>query len=380
MNRMILAGVMSFCLLSPLQTKAQDVLKVTPTGRILMDAALYDSKNASFVNGVAIPDIRIGVKASYGKFKGKVDIGYAYGKVSLKDVFVERKLTSSSLLRVGNFVHQFGLQSSTSSSMKITMEEPTSNEAFFNSRLIGAMYLYDKNEFFAAASVHLENEAIKQTTDKLNKQGYGAMTRLVYRPFRNDGAIFQVGLSGAYETPRYNSQKELNHSSFVLGANFPTRVAKVRAVEATITDAKYLIKFTPEVAAAYGPIGLETQYYYLNVKRKNDLDSYNASGAYALLRGLIIGGNYKYAHADAGIATPEPGSLECVLGYNYTDMSDGRSQIYGGRLNDFVVDLNYYINKYMIWRLRYSYTNVKNRAGFDNQSLNAIQTRFQFIF
>ncbi|MEG0454639.1 MAG: ATPase, partial [Bacteroides sp.] len=153
MNRMILAGVMGFCLLSPLQTKAQDVLKVTPTGRILMDAALYDSKNASFVNGVAIPDIRIGVKASYGKFKGKVDIGYAYGKVSLKDVFVERQLTSSSLLRVGNFVHQFGLQSSTSSSMKITMEEPTSNEAFFNSRLIGAMYLYDKNEFFAAASV-----------------------------------------------------------------------------------------------------------------------------------------------------------------------------------------------------------------------------------
>ena len=38
--------------------------------------------------------------------------------------------------RVGNFVHQFGLQSSTSSSMKVTMEEPASNEAFFNPKVL----------------------------------------------------------------------------------------------------------------------------------------------------------------------------------------------------------------------------------------------------
>lgn len=380
MNKIMSFGVVGLLLLSSLQVKAQETLKVTPSATILMDAALYDSKNEDFVNGVAIPDFRAGVKATYGKFKFKVDVGYAYGKISLKDVFVERQLNSSSLLRVGNFVHQFGLQSATSSTMKITMEEPASNEAFFNSRLIGAMYVYDKNDFFAAASAHVEGEAMKQTSDKLGKEGYGAMTRLVYRPFRNDGAIFQVGLSGAYETPRYNTNKSLNHTSFVLGSNFPTRVAKVSAIEATVTDAKHLIKFTPEIAAARGAIGLETQYYYLDVARKNNLESYKASGAYLLLRGLLIGGNYKYSSSDCGLATPAPGSLECVLGYNYTDMSDNKSNIYGGRLNDLVVGVNYYISKNMIWRLRYSYTDVKNRTGVENQSLNAIQTRFQFIF
>lgn len=380
MNKIISFGVVGLLLLSSLQVKAQDELKVTPSGTILMDAAVYDSKNENFVNGVAIPDFRAGVKATYGKYKFKVDVGYAYGKISLKDVFVERQLTSSSLLRVGNFVHQFGLQSATSSTMKITMEEPASNEAFFNSRLIGAMYIYDKNDFFAAASAHVEGEAMKQTSDKLGKEGYGAMTRLVYRPFRNADGIFQVGISGGYETPRYNTDKNLNHTSFVLGSNFPTRVAKVSAVEATITDAKHLIKFTPEIAAARGAFGLETQYFYLNVTRKNNLESYKASGAYVLLRGLLIGGNYKYSSSDCGLATPAPGSLECVLGYNYTDMSDNKSNIYGGRLNDFAVGVNYYISKNMIWRLRYSYTDVKNRAGVDNQSLNALQTRFQFIF
>lgn len=148
MKNLISLGVFLLILLSvQVNAQEQSVLKIRPTGRILMDGGLFHSDNKNFVDGVAIPDARIGVKATYGKYKAKVDIGYAYGKVSLKDIFVERQLSSHALLRVGNFVHQFGLQSSTSSSMKVTMEEPASNEAFFNSRLIGAMFVYDKMIF-----------------------------------------------------------------------------------------------------------------------------------------------------------------------------------------------------------------------------------------
>ncbi|WP_455672124.1 porin [Phocaeicola sp.] len=373
---------LSILMLSSMQINAQDQpeLQVRPTGRILMDGGLFHSDNKSFVDGVAIPDVRVGVKATYGKYKAKVDIGYAYGKVSLKDIFVERQFSSHSLLRVGNFVHQFGLQSSTSSSMKITMEEPTSNEAFFNSRLIGAMFVYDKDAFFGTASVHVENEALKKKSDELGKMGYGAMSRLVYRPLRNTGALFQIGISGAYETPRYNSDEALNHTSFDLGANFPTRIAKVRAVNAVITDAKDLVKFTPEMIVGYGPVALEAQYFYLQVNRENQLNDYKASGAYGILRGLLKGGSYQHSHTDCGIATPAPGSLECVLGYNYTDMSDAKSNIRGGRLNDVSFTVNYYINKYMIWRFRYSYTRTTDRLNVENQKLNAFQTRFQIIF
>lgn len=381
MNKYILLGAtVALSLLFPSMAKTQDEFKVSPSGRILLDGGLFDSDNKSFVDGVAVPDLRIGAKASYGKYKAKLDIGYSYGKVSLKDVFVERQLTSSSLIRAGYFVHQFGLQSATSSSMKITMEEPASNEAFFNSRLIGAMYIHDKGNFFAAGSVHVEGEAMKQSSDQLGSQGYGAMTRLVYRPLRDNGTIFHVGISGAYESPRYNSNEELSHKSYVLGANFPTRIAKVKALQATITDAKHLYKFTPELLAAYGPVGIETQYYYLSVDRNNGSENYKASGAYGILRGLILGGNYKYSTSDSGLATPGAGSLEAVVSYNYTDMSDRKAEILGGRLNDVAVGMNYYINKYMIWRFRYSYTHVTNRANVENQTLNSFQTRFQIIF
>lgn len=381
MKNLISLGVFLLILFS-VQVNAQEqpVLQVRPTGRILMDGGLFHSDNKNFVDGIAIPDVRVGVKATYGKYKAKVDIGYAYGKVSLKDIFVERQFSPHALVRVGNFVHQFGLQSSTSSSMKVTMEEPTSNEAFFNCRLIGAMFVYDKDDFFGTASVHVESEALKKKSNELGKMGYGAMSRLVYRPLHDTGMLFQVGISGAYETPRYNSDPALNHTSFDLGANFPTRIAKVRAVNALIPDARNLIKFTPEMIAGYGPVALEAQYYYLQVNRKKDFKDYKASGAYGILRGLLIGGNYKHSHTDCGIATPAPGSLECVIGYNYTDMSDASSNIYGGRLKDVSFTVNYYINKYMIWRFRYSYTRTTDRLGVENQSLNAFQTRFQVIF
>lgn len=381
MKNLISLGVFLLILFS-VQVNAQEqpVLQVRPTGRILMDGGLFHSDNKNFVDGIAIPDARVGVKATYGKYKAKVDIGYAYGKVSLKDIFVERQFSPHALVRVGNFVHQFGLQSSTSSSMKVTMEEPTSNEAFFNCRLIGAMFVYDKDDFFGTASVHVESEALKKKSNELGKMGYGAMSRLVYRPLHDTGMLFQLGISGAYETPRYNSDPALNHTSFDLGANFPTRIAKVRAVNALIPDARNLIKFTPEMIAGYGPVALEAQYYYLQVNRKKDFKDYKASGAYGILRGLLIGGNYKHSHTDCGIATPAPGSLECVIGYNYTDMSDASSNIYGGRLKDVSFTVNYYINKYMIWRFRYSYTRTTDRLGVENQSLNAFQTRFQVIF
>ena len=66
---------------------------VKPTGRILMDGAVYmggngniqEDEDTRFVDGVAIPDLRLGVKASYGKWKAKVDVGFGYGKVGLKD-------------------------------------------------------------------------------------------------------------------------------------------------------------------------------------------------------------------------------------------------------------------------------------------------------
>ncbi|GIZ15386.1 OprO/OprP family phosphate-selective porin [Capnocytophaga catalasegens] len=360
----------------------EEKLEIKPLGRILLDAGIFyaNEYKDKFVSGVAIPDVRTGMGIYYGKWKGKIDIAYAYGKITPKDIFLEYKFNKQNLLRGGFFVHQFGLQSSTSSSFKVSMEEPQSNQAFFNSRLLGLMFVHNKDNFFGTLSIFAENETIQSSSDKIGNEGYGMMSRLLYRPLREKGNILHIGISGSFESPRYNSDPSINHSFFRLKTNFPTRIARVTAQSAEIIDAKMLYKCTPELVFAKNKLGFETQYYYLTINRKNGATNYQASGFYTLVRGLIRGDSYTYSENDGGIKLPSSGSLELVFDYNYTDLSDHKINILGGRLNDFSLVFNYYINKYMIWRVRGSYTTVTDRANFLNTNVSLIETRLQFKF
>ena len=362
--------------------KAEEKVEIKSVGRIHFDGGVLGANNYhnQFVSGIALADFRAGLMMRYGQWKSKIEMGYANQALSVKDVFIEYDFDKHTLLRGGYFLHQFGMQSVFGASAKIAMEEPLSNSAFYNSRLLGLMLQHQKDKFFGTLSLFAENEAIKQSTDKTGSQGMGMMSRLLYRLHREEGNIFHVGISGAFETPRYNKDAALNHSSYILKTSFPTRIARVTAQEATINNATFLYKFSPELLLAKGHWGLEAQYYYLNVNRKNGFEAFDASGAYAMVRAIIKGSPYAYVNADGVMATPKAGAMELVAGYNYTDLSNSKAGILGGRLNDYSLTFNYYINKYVIWRVRTSYTSVGYRADKENTNLGLIETRLQIKF
>lgn len=362
--------------------KVEEKVEIKSVGRIHFDGGVLGANNYhnQFVSGVALADFRAGLVMRYGQWKSKIEMGYANQALSVKDVFIEYDFDKHTLLRGGYFLHQFGMQSVFGASAKIAMEEPLSNSAFYNSRLLGLMLQHQKDKFFGTLSLFAENEAIKQSTDKTGSQGMGMMSRLLYRLHREEGNIFHVGISGAFETPRYNKDAALNHSSYILKTFFPTRIARVTAQEATINNATFLYKFSPEVLFAKGRWGLEAQYYYLNANRKSGFEAFDASGAYAMVRAIIKGSPYAYADADAVMATPKAGAMELVAGYDYTDLSNTKAGILGGRLNDYSLTFNYYINKYVIWRVRTSYTSVGYRADKENTNLGLIETRLQIKF
>lgn len=362
-------------------------LSFKPTGRILMDGAFYidgnkgvtEGSDTRFVNGVAIPDVRLGAKFTYGKWKAKVDVGFSYGKVGLKDTFFEYDFNPENLVRVGYFVPQWGLNSETSSSMKQTYEEPSSNEFFnANPRLLAAMWVYDTDKFFAGTTAFVEAAAMTQNANVMGKQAWGAQTRLVWRPRHSNGDVLQVGASFNYSKPNADDHKAFNYT-----ANFPSRVSKVPLLVADIDHAKGLFKMTPEFLLIKNRVALESQYYYMDVFRKEDFRNYQAHGVYGIFRTLLIGKRYNYSHADAGVATPDKGSLELALGYNYTDASDGKAGIHGGIMHDANCTLNYYINSWMLARLRYSYTTVRDRQVeglLPSRHVNTIEARLQIIF
>lgn len=358
----------------------ENKLVVKPSGRILMDAAFLNSSNKTVdeqcVDGVNVPDIRIGMKVSYGKWEGKADIGYARGSVSPKDIFIQYNFNKQNFLRGGYFVHQFGYQSATSSSFKVSMEEPETHSAFgVGGRLVGLMYEHSDNKFMGTGSIYTDAQSFKKQTNHTGYQGTGLLTRLVYHPLIEKGNLFHVGIGLNYELAAEN------RSNMEFKAPYPVRVAGINAIGAKITDAKNDFKFSGELMAAKGHVGIEGQYIFMNVDRKGDAKSYNAWGAYGNLR-FLLNNEYEYVKNDAGIATPAPKSWELVAAYNYTDMNDAKAGFHGGKLNDWALTMNYYINKYMIWRVSGHIVRAgeSDYSGFNKNTFRVIETRLQFKF
>lgn len=358
----------------------ENKLVVKPSGRILMDAAFLNSSNKAVdeqcVDGVNVPDIRIGMKVSYGKWEGKADIGYARGSVSPKDIFIQYNFNKQNFLRGGYFVHQFGYQSATSSSFKVSMEEPETHSAFgVGGRLVGLMYEHSDDKFMGTGSIYTDAQSFKKQTNQTGYQGTGFLTRLVYHPLIEKGNLFHVGIGLNYELAAEN------RSNMEFKAPYPVRVAGINAIGAKITDAKNDFKFSGELMAAKGHVGIEGQYIFMNVDRKGDAKSYNAWGAYGNLR-FLLNNEYEYVKNDAGIATPAPKSWELVAAYNYTDMNDAKAGFHGGKLSDWALTMNYYINKYMIWRVSGHIVRAgeSDYSGFNKNTFRVIETRIQFKF
>ncbi len=356
----------------------EEKLVIKPSGRILMDAATMSSSdetvNKEATDGMNIPDIRIGMKATYGKWEGKVDVGYARQSLSAKDVFLQYNFDKKNFIRGGYFVHQFGYQSATSSSFKVSMEEPETHSAFgVGGRLLGFMFEHSDDKFMTAASFYTDAQSFKNQTNKTGYQGAGLMTRLVYHPFIEKGKLFQVGVGLNYELPSQNA------ANMEWKSPYPTRVASINAIGAKFTDAKNDFKLSTELMAAKSHVGLEAQYIYMNVNRRDNQPSYKAWGAYGNLR-FLLNNEYEYVKGDAGIATPAPKSWELVAAYNYTDMND--EAFNGGKLSDWALTMNYYINKYMIWRVsgHLVHAGESQYSGYDKNTFRVLETRLQIKF
>ncbi len=357
-------------------------LEFTPIGTLLIDGALYASPQKDcFGDGAAIPEVRIGSIVKYGRWSAKIEIGTAYNKVALRDLYFQYDFSGSDLIRLGAQVHHFGYMNSTAACNRTTMIETVNNSVFNSAHIIGLQYFHTDPKWFGTACAYVEPDATAMVIGEggLKKMGYGLRARLAWHPFIEDGRMLQIGMSGDFTTPQHD-RAEGTHDKFTYSANFPTKVDQVKAIGITVDRARNRWQFTPELMAAYGRLGLESQYYFSQVNRLDHLHAFNAYGAYVTLRGIAIGGDYTYSRALGGIATPAPKTLEFVASYNYTCLSDASAGLYGGRLSDLSVNANYYINRWMTARLRYGYTWIHDRAAEGPDRLGALQARLQIIF
>lgn len=380
--------IISLLLLSP-TVMADDApkLQLNPSGRILIDGALFASPQKElFRDGMAIPEARLGVKMAYGNWSSWIDVGFAYGKIGLRNMWIQYQFDKNNIVRAGSFLQPFGLQGVRTFTNKSTFEQPLASAIFTPGIQLGAMYIRNTKSFYGAASFHVESAALNNIMNypQFNQQGYSIVTRLVWRQKDSTvegNPIYQVGISGCFSTPQRNIvDNEDIHDGFSMSANFPTRVTNITAIGVTVGNAMNLFKFTPELLLAYKKVALQSQYFFQRINRRQNMTGFNSQSGYITLRGILKGGDYKYEPVHAELLHPTDKSLELALDYNYATLSDSHAGIYGGRANSFNATLNYYFNPYFTARLNYTYTHTWGRKGYDPTTLNGFQMRLMVLF
>lgn len=359
-----------------------DKLTITPMGRFYLDGAVYSTDKTELGNGVYMSDARVGLKAKYQRFDMKVDIGYAGSKVSAKDIFLQYSFVKNSYIRAGHFAEPFGLDHMESSSNIKFLTANATSFAFSPGRKLGFEYIGWNKNMWVGAGVFGDGDALNNS--KGGNDGYSVTGRYVLNPLQQDGKILHLGVAGTVRKADANGYYD-DGKKYPRAVNFSSRlntnVEKEKVLNATISDASYQSKFAVELIAAYGPVYLQAEYFNAHVNRKDGLKSYKASGAYAQVGFLAIGDRYTYAPAWARMASPKPKSLEFAVRYNYTDLNDNKADIYGGRMSDISAAVNYYLNKYVVLKMDYTYASFGNKGpAMLNEHVNVAQARIQVVF
>lgn len=376
---------------------AEDKLAVSAIGRLHLDASIPCSKEstvgAGFVPGVGVTEVRAGAKATYGDWMSRIEIGYSYGKIGLKDVYTQRSLTNS-YLRFGYFIPQFGIRGAGSASYKPSMQ-PLSSELFFRTltRKVGVGYTYYDNECFVSGAAFAGGRSMTLNSTEQGKESFGFSARSVFHLLPERGErnnIWHAGVSAFYETASHTASpgdggEEIVSPGFRnYSVNYPLSVCKVPMLKANVSDAKGDFKISPELVVGIGGVAFESQYFYMNVPRTDGRKAYQADGGSAMLRVLCPTTNgdntYRYNTKEGALANPIPGSVEMVLGWDRVNANLGDSGIKGGKSSEYFIAGNWYINPYTVLRLKANVSSVEDSPVSNSKPVFGVQTRLQFVF
>ena len=192
---------------------------------------------------------------------------------------------------------------------------------------------------------------LKDDSLYLNPEFYG----IAVNKDNPSGSISSPGVTSLLPEPMY-------------GAEFDGMGSELKGiVEALYTSRKVL---------------LQGEYFYDRMNRTGGRPAYNAHGGYVQGSYLLKGNGFYY---DAMYGIPgrplSDRAVELVARFNYTDLNDNKSGIYGGEGKDLSLGVNFYLNKYVGLKLNGSYVWVGDGCNsFYDKDFFLAQARIQYIF
>ncbi len=442
-----LIGIMSCCTLgtnlsaqvrdSDIETNVirynspEDNIMIRAGGRVSFDAAHYINDVTDMGSGTQIGEARLNAFASFGgKYDVKIDLDFARGEVTFRDIFARWNINENSALRIGHYVMPFSLDRTASSVDRFFPTVSGTVNALTLDRRLGISYMLKNRNLWGEVGVFGGNVYKKYQGD----DGWGTSIRLVANPIFDNGVLLHIGGGFSYRTPDphgFTGGDDDYNRYFQYTANAETNVDRTAMLDAYIPWAHNEIRYNAELLISSGRFFIQSEYTGARVSRKRDnqrlfedqlggmwsfqtledwedwygktLRSVSFNGVYAQIGVLLRGSAYTYNRYNALLAPcKEKGALELVARFNHTNLNDidgiwyagqfwdpekgagvddpnFNHSIGGGIMNSATVGLNYYFNKYARVLVNYGYQHYNLLQKEDKYS-HTIQGRLQISF
>jgi phosphate-selective porin OprO/OprP len=317
-------------------------------------------------DGVAFRRARIGITGDYGPTNYRIEFDFALsGRPTFLDVWAGLKdVAGIDSIRVGHFFEPFCLDRYTPNRFTVFLERSLVDQAFAPGRNTGIMAndeMSDEMGTWAIGAFRTNSDVFGDDLGDGNEYAVtGRVTRLLWYDDRGDDLrLFHIGAGYSFrdadnDQSRFRSQPEARVGSivdnnvpfFVDTGNIPTDFYQLGGLE---------------VAWVNGPLSMQSEYVLAPVRTLAGEDIL-LRGWYAQASYFLTGDHRPYKKATGVFDRVIPrrdlvpcgdssrhsggwGAFELATRLSHLDLND--HGIEGGRLTDFTVGANWYLNPYM---------------------------------
>jgi len=356
-------------------------------GRIMYDVAAWsatmhsDSLGNNLTenfNGTEFRRIRFFNSGQvYKNVKYKLQLDFAGGGVSIKDVYIEFvKLPVLGNIKVGHFKEPLRLEALTSSKY-ITLMERGLPIALSPERNVGFMlhrtFLDDKLSFQTGVFRNASSG-----NDKMANGNRNITSRITYLAMNEDDKLLHIGVGFSNRTNADETYASSTRAENHLGN---------KLIKVDLDDVSNTNILGTEMAFNIGSFSIQAEYLNTMINRSLDsLNNHTLTGYYTQLSYFITGEKREYKNSLAGFDRVKPnknfgdggvGAIELAARYSSLDFSDAN----GGKLSDITLGVNWHLNPCTRIMLNYVLGSAKdNQDVSDYEKENTFQCRIQIDF
>lgn len=361
------------------KTPARQIQTVKIGGRIMMDAAAYDSDEADLSSGSEFRRMRLFAK-------GKVDEDWGYkvqydftseGNEGIRDAYIEYTgFPDIAVLRLGNSSVPGSMEDYGSSKYLTFMERGLPILAFVPSpRRIGIAADHSGNTWSAVAGVYGEDPAVDESEDESST----VAVRLTCAPVKDDVNVLHLGVFGQYR--EMGGRDEVRFRARPEGHVDDTRLID----SGSISNVNGYATYGLEAAWVRGPFSLQGEYVGVNVDREEG-SSINMDGFYVYGSAFITGESRNYDASTGLFGRTRPknelgsggiGAWEVAARYSSLDLDD---EIEMGKEQNITVGLNWYATSHVRFMINYVHADFEGGPGMEDMEANIVQARAQVDF